>query len=54
MARHIAVPFEDVPADAKELTGDYAGRLKSLILLFASALWRTVKKNPGAASLRYL
>ncbi|RJT30914.1 TetR/AcrR family transcriptional regulator [Mesorhizobium waimense] len=34
MARHIAVPFEDVLADAKDLTGSYAERLRSLILLF--------------------
>ncbi|UIY29096.1 TetR/AcrR family transcriptional regulator [Neorhizobium galegae] len=34
MARHIAVPFEDVLADARELTGSCAERLRSLILLF--------------------
>ncbi|MFD2055063.1 MULTISPECIES: TetR/AcrR family transcriptional regulator [Mesorhizobium] len=34
MARHIALPFEDVLADAKDLTGSYAERLRSLILLF--------------------
>lgn len=34
MARHIAVPFEDFLADAKELNGSCAERLRSLILLF--------------------